>query len=224
MKNITKKKLILASQSPRRKELLEQAGVDFEIVPADIEESIMPSELPDDYVRRLSREKAQFVAQKIGQQRQKTDDNNISSKHSNSYPNADNIWVIGADTTVVVGTQILEKPVSEDDARLMLENLSGKNHIVYTGFTLCSDDEKKIITSSVKTDVLFKRLTEREIDWYINTGEPFDKAGGYAIQGLGAFMVRSISGSYSNVVGLPVCEVMESLIEYEIVEMVKWLK
>ncbi|MBF0259795.1 MAG: septum formation inhibitor Maf [Desulfamplus sp.] len=207
MKKITKKKLVLASQSPRRKELLEQAGVDFEVIPADIEESIAASERPDEYVRRLSREKALYVAQK--------------------HPDK---WIIGADTTVVLGEAILEKPISEDDARHMLETLSGKTHIVYTGFTLCCkkslafkyngiNSEEKIITKSVKTDVFFKTLTDSEIEWYIGTGEPFDKAGSYAIQGLGAFMVRSINGSYSNVVGLPVCEVLEVMIKEHIIEM-----
>ncbi len=216
MKKITIKKLILASQSPRRKELLEQAGVDFEIIPADIDEIIMPSELPDGYVRRLSREKAQVVAESITHQSlvEKTvvDKNYFSENNTVT-------WVLGADTTVVMGKQLLEKPISEDDARKMLEILSGQTHTVYTGFTLCCHSERKIITNSVKTDVLFRNLTNREIEWYIRTGEPFDKAGGYAIQGLGAFMVKSINGSYSNVVGLPVCEVMEILIQEGIVEM-----
>jgi len=204
MKSINREKIILASQSPRRKELLEHAGVDFKIVPADIEERLMPSEMADDYVRRLSREKAQFV-----------------SKHNPG------IWVIGADTTVVMGNTILEKPESEDDARKMLKTLSGRSHIVYTGFTICYREdtksgcqrEERVITSSVKTDVLFKSLTDQEIEWYVSTGEPFDKAGGYAIQGLGAFMVKSINGSYSNVVGLPVCEVIELLMAENIIAM-----
>lgn len=209
--NITKKKIILASQSPRRKELLEQAGVEFEIIPADIEEVLMPSESPEDYVKRLSREKAQFIAQQLAK-------NNFTDRNPGSQVNTAS-WVIGADTTVVIGNKILEKPLSRDDARQMLETLSGKIHIVYTGFTLCCLKDEKSITSSVKTEVLFKELTECEINWYINTGEPFDKAGGYAIQGLGSFMVRSINGSYSNVVGLPVCEVMEALKREQIIKM-----
>ncbi|MBF0302242.1 MAG: septum formation inhibitor Maf [Desulfamplus sp.] len=216
MKNITIKELILASQSPRRKELLEQAGVDFEIMPADIEEIVMPSELPDDYVKRLSREKAQFVAERVTQQsivKKTVADKNYCSQNNTVT------WVLGADTTVVMGDILLEKPTSDDDARKMLQTLSGKTHIVYTGFTLCCQSEGKVITSSVKTDVLFKNLTVREIDWYISTREPFDKAGGYAIQGLGAFMVKSINGSYSNVVGLPVCEVMEILMQERIIAM-----
>ncbi|MBF0413493.1 MAG: septum formation inhibitor Maf [Desulfamplus sp.] len=216
MKNITIQKLTLASQSPRRKELLEQAGVDFEIMPADIEEIVMPSELPDDYVKRLSREKAQFVAERVAQQsivKKTVVDKNYCSQNNTVT------WVLGADTTVVMGDILLEKPTSDDDARKMLQTLSGKTHIVYTGFTLCCQSEGKVITRSVKTDVLFKNLTVREIDWYISTREPFDKAGGYAIQGLGAFMVKSINGSYSNVVGLPVCEVMEILMQERIIAM-----
>jgi len=216
MKNITIKRLILASQSPRRKELLEQAGVNFDIVPADIEERRMASEETSDYVKRLSREKAQFVAQKFIDSDFIADGKCISESISKNTPN---IWVLGADTTVVVGNELLEKPTSEDNARLMLRTLSGKTHIVYTGFTLCSESECKIITRLVETEVLFKRVTEREIDWYIATGEPFDKAGAYAIQGLGAFMVKSINGSYSNVVGLPVCEVIELLTQEGIIEM-----
>lgn len=220
MKNITIQKLILASQSPRRKELLEQAGVSFDIVPADIEEIIMSSELPHEYVKRLSREKAIFVSKLIEKSPIPTNMLDNKAVFTNSLFTCSSVtWTLGADTTVVMGDHLLEKPTSNDDARRMLQTLSGQTHIVYTGFTLCSENREKVITHSVKTDVSFKNLTRNEIEWYISTGEPFDKAGGYAIQGLGAFMVKSINGSYSNVVGLPVCEVMEVLMQEHIIKM-----
>ncbi len=127
-------------------------------------------------------------------------------------------WVIGADTVVVIGTTLLEKPGSTEEAGRMLERLSNSIHSVYTGYTLCCLNEKREITRFVKTDVLFKKLTTLEIEWYISTDEPFDKAGAYAIQGLGTFLVKSINGSYTNVVGLPVCEVIEDLMDQSVIE------
>lgn len=191
MKN---RKLILASQSPRRKYLLEQAGIDFTVEPADIEETPMDNESPSDYVTRLSREKADDIARR--------------------HPDA---WVIGADTIVVIDGMLLEKPTSRNHAREMLTHLSNRIHTVYTGFTLCCAGENKSISRCIDTAVLFKDLSETEIEWYINTDEPFDKAGAYAIQGLGTFLVRSINGSYTNVVGLPVCEVIELLMQEKVV-------
>jgi septum formation protein len=107
---------------------------------------------------------------------------------------------------------MLGKPKSAQEARIMLRRLSGKTHHVFTGFCLCRRRTARRVADTVRTEVTFKSLTDQEIDWYINTGEPFDKAGAYAIQGLGTFLVRRINGSYTNVVGLPVCEVVEILI------------
>ena len=121
-------------------------------------------------------------------------------------------WVIGADTIVLVDDQILGKPGSKDEAREMLKRLSGKSHQVLTGYCICCKEKKQLFSETVKTAVHFKKLRVEEIDWYIETDEPLDKAGAYAIQGIGSFLVRSIDGSYTNVVGLPVCEVMEVLI------------
>ena len=121
-------------------------------------------------------------------------------------------WVLGADTIVAVDGRTLGKPGSAQEARQMLQRLSGKTHQVYTGFCLVHHRDARCIIDKAKTDVVFKSLTPREIDWYIRTGEPFDKAGAYAIQGLGTFLVRRINGSYTNVVGLPVCEVLEILL------------
>ena len=128
----------------------------------------------------------------------------ISHKHPDS-------WVIGADTLVLSDKQVLGKPGSDEEAREMLKRLSGKRHQVLTGYCICCRARKQLFSETVKTDVQFKELRLEEIDWYIGTGEPSDKAGAYAIQGLGSFLVRSIKGSYTNVVGLPVCEVIEFL-------------
>ena len=181
--------LILASGSPRRKHLLEQAGLQFSVIPSDFDESSVAMTDPASYARALAECKAL----------------DISHKHPAS-------WVIGADTIVFIDEQILGKPGSEDEAREMLKRLSGKSHQVLTGYCICCKEKKQLFSETVITEVRFKKLRLEEIDWYIKTEEPLDKAGAYAIQGIGSFLVRSIEGSYTNVVGLPVCEVMEVLI------------
>jgi septum formation protein len=188
--------LILASKSPRRSDLLEQAGLTFSIIPSDFDESSVTMSDPESYVRTLAKSKAI----------------DISKKHPDS-------WVLGADTVVLIEDGILGKPGSKDEARSMLKQLSGKTHQVITGYCLCCQTKNDIISETVKTDVHFKTLRDAEIEWYIQTGEPFDKAGAYAIQGIGTFLVESINGSYTNVVGLPVCEVMEFLINEGVVEL-----
>ncbi len=188
------KKIILASESPRRRYLLEQAGIDFIVIPSNINESDFSKKEPSEYVKKLSAAKALNIADK--------------------YRKA---WVIGADTIVVIDGTILEKPESKNHAVKMLEKLSNRVHLVYTGITLCCKNSRRIITKSIKTEVKFKKLSAKEIEWYVNTDEPFDKAGAYAIQGLGSFIVKSINGSYTNVVGLPVCEVVEILIQENII-------
>lgn len=180
--------LILASKSPRRKYLLEQTGLRFSVIPSSVDERSIHITTPDRYVIQLAEAKASDI--------------------SESHPDK---WVIGADTIVVIKDQILGKPVSRDEARSMLRKLSGNTHHVYTGLCICWKEGNRNYSSFVKTDVVFKTLSKNEIEWYIHTNEPFDKAGGYAIQGLGTFLVRSINGSYTNVVGLPVCEVIEYL-------------
>jgi len=187
--------LILASKSPRRRYLLKQAGVEFAVIPSSFDESTIPETNPDDFVRILSEAKAGVV----------------SEQHPQS-------WVIGADTIVVVDDTILGKPSSKAEARSMLKTLSGRVHRVLTGFSLCRHAQTRHYSEVVSTDVRFKALTPDEIEWYVHTSEPFDKAGAYAAQGLGAFMIKHIHGSYSNVVGLPVCEVVECLVREGIVE------
>jgi septum formation protein len=189
-------KLILASKSPRRKDLLEQAGLKFSIIPSDFDESSVTMSDPESYVQTLAKAKAI----------------DISEKYADS-------WVLGADTIVLIDASILGKPGSKEEARFMLKRLSGKMHQVITGYCLCRKAKKDIISGTVKTNVQFKTLRDAEIEWYIQTGEPFDKAGAYAIQGIGAFLVKSIDGSYTNVVGLPVCEVIEHLISEGVVEL-----
>jgi septum formation protein len=169
--------LILASASPRRSELLRAAGIEFTVRVADIDETVLPGESPGDYVRRLAREKAQAVAQ-AGE------------------------MVLGADTTVVIGGEIAGKPVDAEDARRMLKLLSGQWHEVLTGVSLIRSDQ--IISEVAVTRVKFVKLADAEIDWYVATGEPMDKAGAYGIQGYASRFVESIEGNYSNVVGLPV--------------------
>lgn len=186
--------IILASQSPRRRYLLERAGLRFKVIPSDLDEGSIPVAPPEEYVRRLATAKAADIAR----------------RHPNS-------WVIGADTVVVVDNRLLGKPASMREARAMLRRLSGRMHYVLTGVCICRLADQRFFADTVKTDVLFKDLTDAEIDWYIRTGEPFDKAGAYAIQGIGTFLVRRINGSYTNVVGLPVCEVIEFLIREKVI-------
>ncbi len=181
--------LILASASPRRRYLLEQAGLSFTVIPSAFDEEAVPFTEPESHVKALARGKTAEVG--------------------NRHPGS---WVIGADTEVTFGDGVLGKPKSMDKAREMLRRLSGQTHQVFTGYCLYSKLRNVDRCDAVRTDVVFKRLSEEEIEWYIHTDEPFDKAGAYAIQGLGAALVRRINGSYTNVVGLPVCEIVEWLI------------
>ena len=181
--------IILASKSPRRRYLLKQAGILFRVIPSSVDEKSIKISAPEIYVKVLSEVKAKDVAEK--------------------YPDK---WVIGADTIVLKDNVVLGKPGSRSEARAMLKHLSGQTHKVLTGYAICCKNKQRLFSETVTTDVLFKSLTDEEIEWYIHTQEPFDKAGAYAIQGLGTFLVKSINGSYTNVVGLPVCEVIEFLI------------
>jgi septum formation protein len=177
--------LILASSSPRRRELLASLGLQFQVVPAEIGETPSPREAAKDFAVRVAEKKALTVG--------------------TEYPSA---WVIGADTVVVVEDEILGKPLHAEEAKRMLQLLSDREHWVLTGYVLLKVATGKTLRGVEKTRVKIKALEEREIAWYINTGEPFDKAGAYAIQGKGAFMVEWIRGSYTNVVGLPLCQLV----------------
>jgi len=188
---LLKNRIILASASPRRSEILSKAGIMAEVIPSCIKEDIIPGEGPQGHVLRLSREKALDVADKLDSGRA--------------------AWVLGADTVVVAGTSILGKPGNAENAKAMLRELSGKEHGVLTGYCLVNALTRKTVTGAARTKVKLKRLTEEEIAWYVSSGEPMDKAGAYAIQGIGSFMVERINGSYTNVVGLPLCQVVNDL-------------
>ena len=193
--NSTPHPLILASNSPRRRYLLEQAGLTFIVIPSTLDESSIPLSKPENHVHILAEAKAMEVAK--------------------LYPES---WIIGADTIVCIGNSVLGKPDTPVMARRMLKSLSGKTHSVFTGYCICCKAAERTFTESVETKVSFKTLSDTEIDWYLSTGEPFDKAGAYAVQGLGSFLVKRIEGSYTNVVGLPVCEVVECLLREGIIK------
>ena len=173
--------MILASQSPRRKQLLEMLGLEFSVIPAKGEEILPPGASPEETVRSLSRQKAAMVAAE-------TDPEDI---------------IIAADTIVWHNDRILGKPADEQEAARMLSGLSGKVHRVYTGVTVRQGDT--VLSRAERTDVKFRKLSGKEIDAYIATGEPMDKAGAYGIQGAACLFVEGIEGDYFNVVGLPLC-------------------
>ncbi len=182
--------LILASASPRRRELLQLAGIPLEIIPSRADERFLHGESPEEHVRRVARAKAIDVGRQ--------------------HPGR---WVLGADTVVAIDGRVLGKPGDPREAEEMLRDLSQREHRVLTGFHILRYPSMEERGGVVISRVRFKSLSPEEIRWYINTGEPFDKAGGYAIQGKAAFMVKEVHGSYTNVVGLPLCEVVEALRE-----------
>jgi septum formation protein len=177
--------LVLASASPRRRELLGQLGLRFTVAAADIDETPRPDEAPEAYVLRLAREKARAVASR--------------------FPGA---WVLAADTTVVLGRELLGKPRDAAEAREMLSRLSGRTHEVHTGVALAGRAEEALV---VRTRVTFRTLGPEEIAWYASSGEPLDKAGAYAVQGKGGFLVEALEGSPTNVIGLPLGETLALL-------------
>jgi len=187
------RKIILASASPRRKELLEKIGLKFEVEPSNYAEDMHSRLSPDKLARAISLEKARAVAR----------------KHKNAI-------VIAADTFIVFRGKIMGKPNTEAEARKMLMALRGKSHSVITGFTILDTEENKVLTKSVETVIHIKKLTPEEIDGYVKSKEPLDKAGAYAIQGLGSVIVERIEGDYFNVMGLPLSALAESLKEFGI--------
>ena len=178
------KQLVLASSSPRRKELLSSLGVDFIVSVPDVDESLIIGEKAEEYVQRVASKKVLAV---------------------------EGFVVLGADTCVVLEDQIYGKPVDLDDAEFMLSALSGKVHQVVSGVAVRTGDQ--LAVTVVRTDVEFVPLDQRLIDWYLGLGESLDKAGSYALQGAGASLVKAISGSHSNVIGLPLVETASLLIQ-----------
>jgi septum formation protein len=191
----TNKKLILASASPRRKEMLAKLGLDFKVLAVDIEEVPQSGESPEEFVQRAANEKASGIAA--------------------NHPDA---WVLGADTIVVHEGEILGKPEDAGDALRMLMHLSGQMHTVLTGFCLKREQENISVSRVIGTEVYFSAFAEAIATVYVGTGEPLDKAGAYGIQGSGGCLVEKINGSYSNVVGLPLAETIDELLHYEIIE------
>jgi septum formation protein len=181
--------IILASESVRRVDILRTLGIPFSIIPPDIDESRKPDEPPREYVLRISYDKAY----KVG----------------NHFPDK---WVIGADTIVVYKNKTMGKPKNEKDAFTMLKTLGGKWHKVITGFCILNLSREIAYRDAVETRVFMKNMLDHEIMRYIGTSEPLDKAGSYAVQGRAGYMVKEIKGSYSNIVGLPICEVAEVLL------------
>ena len=186
MSRLAVDRIILASASPRRAELLRAAGIEFEVMPAHVDETARQGESPHAYVRRVAEAKASAVAGR-----------------GKSWP------VLAADTTVVVGGRMLGKPADDADATRMLRLLSGRAHEVVTGVALSC--RSSLTTSVESTEVEFAALSQDEIAWYVTTGEPKDKAGAYAIQGYASRFITRIAGSYSNVVGLPIALVYDML-------------
>lgn len=185
-------RLILASGSPRRADLLTAAGFSFDVVPVEIDESVLPGERPIEYAARVALAKAREGA-----------------RRNPGTP------VLGADTIVVVDEQILGKPGDDEDAAAMLKMLSGRAHDVLTGVALAMDGREAVEVA--QTTVEFLQLSERDISWYVQSGEPRDKAGAYGVQGLASRFVERIDGSYSNVVGLPVTTVCRLLKSFGLV-------
>jgi septum formation protein len=184
-------RIILASSSPRRRQLLQQIGVEHDIIIPDSDETPLPNEAPVDLVRRLSLLKARSVADRVGTG-----------------------IILGSDTIVVLDDDILSKPVDTDDAITMLRRLSGRTHTVYTGYALIDIDNNRTINSYQTADVTFRTLDDAEIEAYVATGSPLDKAGSYGIQDdYGAVFIEKIDGDYYSVVGLPISRVYLALRE-----------
>ncbi len=182
------KSIILASKSPRRKELLGKIGISFDTDPSDYQEEKDLDLNPREFAKYLSLQKAK----------------NVAIRHKDSI-------IIAADTFVVFEEKILGKPSSEEEARIMLSKMSGKSHSVITGFTIIDTETNKVASKSVETKIYFKNLSPEEINSYVASKEPMDKAGSYAIQGLGGILIEKIEGDYCNVVGLPLTALIEEL-------------
>ena len=195
MRQLKKMKIdiILASNSPRRKELLHQIGIQFKICPTQTDERVLTDEKPETYVVRVASDKAV-----------------VASRHVKKG------IVIAADTIVVIDNAILGKPVDKQDAERMISTLQGKMHLVMTGIAVMNAGSKKMLTGLSITKVWFRALTETDIRSYVETGEPLDKAGAYGIQEKGALLVDKIEGCYFNVVGLPISLLGEMLRSFDI--------
>ncbi|MCK9263598.1 MAG: Maf family protein [Desulfomonilia bacterium] len=178
--------IVLASASPRRRELLSWLGLEFDVVVPEVDETIQPGEVPAEFCARISREKALSV----------------SARRPDTL-------VISADTIVVSGGRILGKPADREQAREHLRLLKGTGHEVYTGYAIIRGEER--VSRVIRTLVHFRDMSPEEIDWYVSTKEPLDKAGSYGLQGIGALFISTIEGSYTNVIGLPLSDLYHDL-------------
>lgn len=186
-------RLLLASNSPRRQEMLARLGLEHKVAPAEVDEAIAPGEPAAEAARRLAQAKARTASQ--------------------AWPG----WVVlAADTLVTLESRVLGKPADLDEARAMLEALASREHQVVTGWCLALEGRERCGLTT--TDVRFRALGQREIEAYVASGEPLGKAGAYAVQGLGAALVQEVRGSYTNVVGLPLSEVVAALLELGVIE------
>ena len=191
---ITRKSLVLASNSPRRRAYFHDLGLTFSVCSAEIDERVMAGEAAEVFVQRMAREKAAAVRHR--------------------FPDS---WVVAADTVVCLEDTLLGKPQNADEAVEMLMTLAGRKHIVRTGFCLACEKENVLVHRSVATSVWFADFSPDTARSYVGTGEPLDKAGSYGIQGKGAFLVERVEGSYSNVVGMPLHEVVAELKRYGVI-------
>ncbi|MBN2655055.1 MAG: septum formation inhibitor Maf [Nitrospirae bacterium] len=182
------RKIILASASPRRREILKSTGIKFIVDHADCDESLHSFKDPHNLAREISERKALAIA----------------NKH-------DDALIIAADTFIVFKNELMGKPHTDKEALRMLSQLNGKKHSVITGFSVLDTAKQKITSGTVETTVFFNKMTDDELKAYVKTGEPLDKAGAYAIQGRGAFLIKKIEGDYLNVVGLPLWELFKTL-------------
>ena len=190
---LIKDRIVLASKSPRRKMLLEGVGLNIEVISSNVKEVIEEGENPFEFTKRVAVEKVLDVLDRIKP--------------------LDSVWIIGADTVVVCQGRLLNKPVDSNEAKEMLALLSGKTHKVVTSFCILNSKSRKEYIETVESFVTFRVMSQNEIYWYVNTEEPLDKAGAYGAQGFGTIFIEKIEGSYTNVVGLPLSQLMSALIK-----------
>ncbi len=198
----TNQRIILASASPRRRELLENCGISFEVLVTNTDEEISGKLPPDKLVLEISKKKAHVA---------------VSQILSQANENSESIIIIAADTIVSIGDEILGKPADLSDAKRMIKLLEGRAHSVYTGMTLAFINDGDVVYKQdvCSTEVRFKPLTDQQIQEYVNTGEPLDKAGAYAIQGRGSEFIQEVHGDYNNVIGLPTQRLLKMLEQAE---------
>jgi septum formation protein len=203
--------IVLASASPRRQELLAKAGIEFVVRPANIPEVQLPDESPKGFAERMAQEKARAIRDNL-ETADKEDPTSPKPSETAQPRNKNSFAILGADTVVVIGNEVLGKPANSGDAARMLRVLSGREHSVITGVCLSGENFEDV--RSEITIVYFGELSESDIESYIKTGEPMDKAGAYAIQGVASRWISKIEGDYNNVVGLPVDLVLQMLREH----------